>query len=161
MLLIQADHIAFGYYHHTHSLFEDLNLQIAPESRIGLIGANGAGKSTLLKLLKGELRLDQGRLFRKPDLKIGWLPQEPLQEEIGRAIDLIWSLRPDLSTLRSIFLNPGTDSIADYGPVRGLLSGTPGDRRNRNRPVRNPARGLGRHDAARREHAPVGGERFD
>ncbi|MEZ0373029.1 MAG: ATP-binding cassette domain-containing protein, partial [Candidatus Sericytochromatia bacterium] len=108
MLLIQADQISFAYYTQASQLLEPMSFQLAPASRIGLIGANGAGKSTLLKLLLGELQPDKGRMFRKPDLKIGCLPQEPMAGESGRAADLIWALRPDLQSLRAIFLNPAT-----------------------------------------------------
>ena len=36
-------------------LFKQVDLQFAPGSCYGIIGANGAGKSTFLKLLSGEL----------------------------------------------------------------------------------------------------------
>ena len=33
-------------------LFENLNVQINPGDRVGLVGANGTGKTTLLKILR-------------------------------------------------------------------------------------------------------------
>lgn len=105
MSLFQADQITFGYYQQSSQLFNNLSFQIAPGARIGLIGPNGAGKSTLLKLLRGELSPDKGRIFRKPDLKIGWLPQNPLEGESGSSYELLWALRPDLHQLREVFLN--------------------------------------------------------
>lgn len=112
MLLLQADQLTFGYYQQSSQLFENLSFQIAPGSRIGLIGPNGAGKSTLLNLLRGKISPDKGRIFRKPELKIGWLPQSPLAGESGIATNLLWGLRPDLFSLREIFLNPNGDPDA-------------------------------------------------
>ena len=70
-----AKGVAGGHAHRT--LFEDLDLTVAPGDVIGVIGANGAGKTTLLRLLAG---LDQplaGRVSTAPaDAFVGWLPQE-------------------------------------------------------------------------------------
>ncbi|PKL77157.1 MAG: hypothetical protein CVV27_06600 [Candidatus Melainabacteria bacterium HGW-Melainabacteria-1] len=110
MLLIQAQELSFAYYQHAERLLHKLNFQIAPGSRIGLIGANGAGKSTLLRLLRGELTADSGQLYRKPGLKLGWLPQDPLINEKGLAMSLVWALRPELEQLRQTFLDPSADS---------------------------------------------------
>ena len=44
----------------TKVLFDQANLTINPNQRVGLIGKNGTGKSTLFSLLKGELHSDGG-----------------------------------------------------------------------------------------------------
>ena len=44
----------------TKVLFEQANLTINPNQRVGLIGKNGTGKSTLFSLFKGELHSDGG-----------------------------------------------------------------------------------------------------
>ncbi len=46
-----AHGLAGGYGHRT--LFESLDLTVAPGDVVGVVGANGAGKSTLLRLLAG------------------------------------------------------------------------------------------------------------
>ncbi|HZU92567.1 MAG TPA: ATP-binding cassette domain-containing protein, partial [Microbacterium sp.] len=46
-----AQSLAGGYGHRT--LFDSLDLTVAPGDVVGVVGANGAGKSTLLKLLAG------------------------------------------------------------------------------------------------------------
>ncbi len=59
------------------SLFEGLDLVIAPGDRIGLVGPNGAGKSTLLRTLAGELTPEEGALtLSPPTATVGFLPQE-------------------------------------------------------------------------------------
>ena len=70
-----AKDLSGGHAHRT--LFEGLDLTVAPGDVIGVVGANGAGKTTLLRLLAG---LDQplaGRVSTAPtDAFLGWLPQE-------------------------------------------------------------------------------------
>lgn len=58
------------------NVVENIDLQIEPGERIGLLGRNGAGKSTLLKLIEGELQPDAGDVECAPGLKIARLAQE-------------------------------------------------------------------------------------
>ncbi|MGN7211171.1 ABC-F family ATP-binding cassette domain-containing protein [Brachybacterium paraconglomeratum] len=70
-----AHDLAGGYGHRT--LFDGLDLTIAPGDVIGVVGANGAGKSTLLRLLAGASAPQEGSLTLSPsDAFVGWLPQE-------------------------------------------------------------------------------------
>src|SRR3954471_20136038 len=50
--------------------------QIAPGSRVGLIGRNGAGKSTLFHAVRGELSLESGTIAMPPRWRLGSLAQE-------------------------------------------------------------------------------------
>ncbi|MCF6389877.1 ATP-binding cassette domain-containing protein [Mycobacterium sp. MBM] len=70
-----AKDVAGGYAHRT--LFENVDLTVAPGDVIGVVGANGAGKSTLLRILAGALEPLGGTVSVAPaDAFIGWLPQE-------------------------------------------------------------------------------------
>jgi ATPase subunit of ABC transporter with duplicated ATPase domains len=70
-----AKNVAGGFAHRT--LFEGLDLTVAPGDIVGVVGANGAGKSTLLRILAGDLEpLDGSVSIAPPDAFIGWLPQE-------------------------------------------------------------------------------------
>jgi ATPase subunit of ABC transporter with duplicated ATPase domains len=70
-----ASNVAGGYAHRT--LFEGLDVTVAPGDVIGVVGANGAGKSTLLRILAGDLAPLEGTVSVAPaDAFIGWLPQE-------------------------------------------------------------------------------------
>ncbi|MGA9375397.1 MAG: ATP-binding cassette domain-containing protein, partial [Mycobacterium sp.] len=70
-----AKDVAGGYAHRT--LFENLDLTVAPGDVIGVVGANGAGKSTLLRILAGDLGPLGGTVSAAPaDAFVGWLPQE-------------------------------------------------------------------------------------
>ncbi|MFB9071240.1 ABC-F family ATP-binding cassette domain-containing protein [Citricoccus parietis] len=70
-----ATSLAGGYGHRT--LFDSLDLTVAPGDVVGVVGANGAGKSTLLKLLAGVHQPQAGTVSLAPvDAFVGWLPQE-------------------------------------------------------------------------------------
>ena len=70
-----AKGLAGGYAHRT--LFESLDLTVAPGDVIGVVGANGAGKSTLLNLLAGLTEPQAGTIALSPaDAFVGALPQE-------------------------------------------------------------------------------------
>ncbi|KQZ75094.1 ABC-F family ATP-binding cassette domain-containing protein [Nocardioides sp. Root151] len=67
--------LAGGYGHRT--LFDSLDLTVAPGDVVGVVGANGAGKSTLLRLLAGLDEPLSGSVALSPaDAFVGWLPQE-------------------------------------------------------------------------------------
>ncbi|WP_243073513.1 ABC-F family ATP-binding cassette domain-containing protein [Microbacterium sp. SS28] len=70
-----AQDLAGGYGHRT--LFDSLDVTVAPGDVIGVVGANGAGKSTLLRLLAGIDEPQAGSVSLAPaDAFVGWLPQE-------------------------------------------------------------------------------------
>lgn len=70
-----AKNVAGGFAHRT--LFDGLDLTVAPGDVIGVVGANGAGKSTLLRILAGALEPLDGAVHLAPaDAFVGWLPQE-------------------------------------------------------------------------------------
>lgn len=70
-----AKNLAGGFAHRT--LFEGLDLTVAPGDVVGVVGANGAGKSTLLRILAGALEPLAGTVSVAPaDAFVGWLPQE-------------------------------------------------------------------------------------
>jgi len=70
-----AKNVAGGFAHRT--LFEGLDLTVAPGDVIGVVGANGAGKSTLLRILAGDIDPLDGTVSTTPaDAFVGWLPQE-------------------------------------------------------------------------------------
>jgi len=43
-------------------IFRNLNLQVATNAKIAIIGSNGSGKSTFLKCLSGQIPLTEGKL---------------------------------------------------------------------------------------------------
>ncbi|MBV7332875.1 ATP-binding cassette domain-containing protein [Chloroflexi bacterium TSY] len=86
--------VSFTYI--SQPIFQNLSWEIHSNRCVGLVGANGSGKSTLLRLVAGELTSDSGYLVQSKDLRIGYLPQEPVlqagntvwQETLSASTDL-------------------------------------------------------------------------
>ena len=57
------------------TLFENVNLNIPENEKIGVVGANGTGKTTLFKIIMGLEDPDEGKVILKNGARINWLPQ--------------------------------------------------------------------------------------
>ncbi|WP_338290364.1 ATP-binding cassette domain-containing protein [Planctobacterium marinum] len=71
------------------SILRNIQLNLVPGSRIGLLGRNGAGKSTLIKMLAGDLAPLSGEYARSAGLKVGYFSQHQMDK-----------LHPDMSALQ-------------------------------------------------------------
>ncbi len=63
--------------HGERTLFDGLDLTLAPGDVIGLVGVNGAGKSTLLRMLADRTAPTGSITLSPPDATVGYLAQEP------------------------------------------------------------------------------------
>src|SRR5262245_28980468 len=70
-------------------LFENVNLQLNPGRRYGLVGANGSGKSTLLKILSGHLSADKGEISIPSHLSIGTMVQDHFMYDEEPILDVV------------------------------------------------------------------------
>ena len=59
-------------------LFERLTFAVHEGDHVGLVGPNGAGKSTLLKILAGIEEPDSGICTRRKNVRVGYVPQNPV-----------------------------------------------------------------------------------
>jgi ATP-binding cassette ChvD family protein len=58
-------------------ILKDISLSFFPGAKIGVLGLNGSGKSTLLRIMAGIDTDIIGEARPQPDLKVGYLSQEP------------------------------------------------------------------------------------
>jgi zinc transport system ATP-binding protein len=56
-------------------ILQDVNLRVSPGEIVALIGPNGAGKSTLVRIVLSLIRADSGRVWLKPGIRVGYMPQ--------------------------------------------------------------------------------------
>lgn len=56
-------------------LLHDVDLSVARGEVVTIVGPNGGGKTTLLRTLMGVIKADSGRVFRKNNLRLGYVPQ--------------------------------------------------------------------------------------
>ncbi len=69
-------------------LFERVHLVIHPGDRLGLVGPNGSGKTSLLRVIAGLDEPTDGRVIRRPGLRVAYLPQE-IETEADAATPLL------------------------------------------------------------------------
>jgi len=74
--LIELTNADIGYSE--TPLLHNANVQVTPETRLGLLGMNGAGKSTLIKALVGELGVLTGKYRVSDTLKLGYFNQHQM-----------------------------------------------------------------------------------
>lgn len=58
------------------SILEGASLEVGAGEIVTLIGPNGAGKTTLVRTVLGLVRPQGGIVWRKPQLRIGYMPQK-------------------------------------------------------------------------------------
>ena len=58
-------------------ILKDISLSFFPGAKIGMLGLNGSGKSSLLRIMAGEDKDFEGEAVPMPNMKVGFLPQEP------------------------------------------------------------------------------------
>ena len=90
-----------------------------------VIGPNGAGKTTLLRVLLGLIPANSGSIFKKPKLRIGYLPQKVSVDPIlPLSVSRIMNLTGNFSSLQieNALEETGVDSLKNK-PVFQLSGG--------------------------------------
>ncbi len=97
-------------------ILKDISLSFFPGAKIGVLGLNGSGKSTLLKIMAGIDREILGEAVPMPDLKIGYLPQEPeldpgqtVKEAVEGGLGDIIEARQKLDAVYAAYAEPDAD----------------------------------------------------
>ncbi len=97
-------------------ILKGIYLAFFPGAKIGVLGANGSGKSTLLKIMAGVDSDFLGEARPAPDIRIGYLPQEPeldasktVRENVELAVADTRGLLTEFETLSARFAEPMSD----------------------------------------------------
>jgi ABC transport system ATP-binding/permease protein len=85
LLTLEDVHLTVG----DRKLLEGVALVVGEGQRIGLLGPNGCGKSSLLRIMAGELAPDRGDRTLRRDLRLAYLPQEPVLPPDERVHDVV------------------------------------------------------------------------
>lgn len=97
-------------------ILKDISLSFFPGAKIGVLGLNGSGKSTLLRIMAG---IDQdyvGEARPQPDIKIGYLPQEPqlnpdldVRGNVEEAVKEVKDALAELDAIYAAYAEPDAD----------------------------------------------------
>lgn len=110
----------------TQVLFENINLNIPENEKVGVVGVNGAGKTTFFKIVMGLEYPDDGKIILKNGSRVSWLPQvitEDVEDLNINVLDYLMlgrpivSLNDKLQRLYEELANPNCDQNKVYGEI--------------------------------------------
>ncbi len=117
-------------------ILKDISLSFFPGAKIGVLGLNGSGKSTLLKIMAGLDKDILGEARPQPDLKVGYLPQEPQLDETkdvrGNVEEALADVKGALTRLDEVYAayaEPDADFdalAAEQAKLEALIQATDG-----------------------------------
>jgi sulfate-transporting ATPase len=97
-------------------ILKDISLSFFPGAKIGVLGLNGSGKSSLLRIMAGLDQEHLGEARPQPELRIGYLPQEPeldssknVLENVEDGVREIKDLMDEFNAISDRFAEPMTD----------------------------------------------------
>merc|ERR1712048_1264690 len=73
--ILKMQDVTFKYATSEKNIVENISLTVCMSSRVAVVGANGAGKSTAIKLLIGELKPEQGAVWKHPNMRLAYVAQ--------------------------------------------------------------------------------------
>ncbi|HWI15514.1 MAG TPA: energy-dependent translational throttle protein EttA, partial [Burkholderiales bacterium] len=97
-------------------ILKDISLSFFPGAKIGVLGLNGAGKSSLLRIMAGEDHDFDGEAIPMPDLRIGFLPQEPrldpeqtVRHAVEQGLGEVLEAQKKLDAIYAAYAEPDAD----------------------------------------------------
>ena len=98
------------------TILKDISISFFPGAKIGLLGLNGSGKSTVLKIMAGVDKEIEGEVTAMPNLKIGYLPQEPelnpgqtVRDAVQEGLGDLFNAQQRLDEVYAAYAEPDAD----------------------------------------------------
>ncbi|WP_300332956.1 energy-dependent translational throttle protein EttA [Accumulibacter sp.] len=121
-------------------IIKDISLSFFPGAKIGLLGLNGSGKSTVLRIMAGVDRDIIGEATPMPNLKIGYLPQEPeldparnVRQEVESGLGEAFAAQEQLAAVYAAYGEPDADFeklAEEQARLEAVLAGAGSDLAN-------------------------------
>jgi sulfate-transporting ATPase len=118
-------------------ILKDISLSFFPGAKIGVLGLNGAGKSSLLRIMAGEDKEYEGDAVPMPDLRIGWLPQEPsldpdatVRSAVEEGMGEVLRAKARLDEVYAAYAEPDADFdalAAEQARLEGIIAASGAD----------------------------------
>jgi ABC transport system ATP-binding/permease protein len=102
-------------------LLDHADLTVDAGERVALIGRNGSGKTTLMKVIAGEQALDGGGARRRPELRVGFVAQEPELDPEHTVLESVASGFGPLQALMLRYHDAAHDAAAGHGEALDRL----------------------------------------
>lgn len=97
-------------------ILKDISLSFFPGAKIGVLGLNGSGKSTLLRIMAGLDNDYIGEAIPMPNIKVGYLPQEPVLDDsktvrqiVEESVADVKQAMDDLEAIYTAYAEPDAD----------------------------------------------------
>ena len=97
-------------------ILKDISLSFFPGAKIGVLGLNGSGKSSLLRIMAGVDHEYDGEATPMPNLRIGFLPQEPrldstktVRETVEEGMREVLAAKAKLEEIYAAYAEPDAD----------------------------------------------------
>ncbi|HEV3267252.1 MAG TPA: ABC-F family ATP-binding cassette domain-containing protein [Acidimicrobiales bacterium] len=84
-MVLKAHHVAFTY-DGEHQVLRDVDLDLGPGDRVGVVGPNGSGKSTFVNLLAQRVEPTSGTVKRGPTVVTAYLDQEGGEFDLEKTV---------------------------------------------------------------------------
>ena len=117
-------------------ILKDISLSFFPGAKIGVLGLNGSGKSTLLRIMEGEDKDYIGEARPMPNMKVGYLPQEPelddsktVREIVEESVSDVKAALDELDAIYAAYAEPDADFDAlakKQGELENLITAKDG-----------------------------------
>lgn len=95
-------------------LFQDISFNVNEGDKVALVALNGSGKSTLLKIITGEEKADEGKMWIHKEVQVVMLGQDPPFHEKDTIADAIFKfehpIMKALNHYESLLANESTAS---------------------------------------------------
>ncbi|MCI8751102.1 MAG: ABC-F family ATP-binding cassette domain-containing protein [Lachnospiraceae bacterium] len=113
MNLITAEHLTHTYT--GRLLFDDASFYLNENEKVGIVGINGTGKSTLLKIIAGREEPGQGTVTTARNLRMGYLPQNPVFTSGTCVLDASLPLKEEISNEQDSFIPQAKSLLGKLG----------------------------------------------
>ena len=118
-------------------ILKNISLNFFAGAKIGVLGLNGSGKSTLLRIMAGEDKDYDGEVIAKPNMRIGYLPQEPqldaeksVREAVEEGLGEVFGAKKRLDEVYAAYAEPDADFdklAAEQAELEAVIAASAGD----------------------------------
>jgi len=117
-------------------ILKDISLSFLPGAKIGVLGLNGSGKSTVLRIMAGVDTDILGDAVPMPNIKIGFLPQEPeldpgitVRQAVEQGLGELFEAHKKLEEIYAAYADPEADFDAlslEQGRLEAVIAASDG-----------------------------------